>query len=155
MYVVMETCPFCIYGESLFCMVDNFLLKVRGHFRRCSAVHVLHTPTLFVLWGSVRSGVWSRLYSIMCQLFQTHNCNIYCTAERFGIFRGQLGQSRQKLIKTGEKLPHTGISHAKLVVGVVSWHSLKHGYYNHANFFWGLSSHSTKICTLKNWLRGG
>ncbi len=46
----------------------------------------------------------------------------YRIAGNFRVMQIFRGQSSQRENLNLEKLPRTGISHAKLVVGVVSWH---------------------------------
>ena len=55
---------------------------------------------------------------------------VHCTVQRrnvqnFVFLKGKMRQQKKKKRKlklNWDKLPRTGISHAKLLVGVVSWH---------------------------------
>ena len=62
--------------------------------------------------------------------------------QNFACFEGR------QLTRKWDKLPHTGISHAKLLVGMVSWH-WNANIRTHKHFCWGLWSQITKSCTCK------
>ncbi len=77
------------------------------------------------------------MYSLM------YTCRVYI-AGNVHVFRGQ---SSQRKLET----PTHRFSHAKLVVGVISWNWNANNYYN-SELFWGLStlSHSAKMFTIEN-----